>query len=477
MVGNKADAQIQAHKKQHHQRKTKLLMISAGLVLAAILSVIVYYFISKEPSSTDQKIDIAPIAPVSQAQNAKLRDAFKQALTQYETQIQPQIDQIALSGYESGQLSELSLLKEQSVTAFAQGSFTQAKQTLENLGEKANKLISAWQVQIQKFVDDGQQAFNNDDIVQAQLQVNKALALSPNNSKALDLQNRIDAYGEASKLVEELKRAMYENDWPKQVEVITDIIEIDPMRTEFADDLANAQAQYEKQQLADYLQQAQNALKANRLTEASQFVQRAKAIKPNSKGAAALNNQINQARSAQSLTAIIASVEIAVASDDWERVSSLSQSALQQYPNNTALQNFQSQAQQVLSAKKTLAGFIARPQRLADENIRLAATQALQSSFSASLLSPSLQQQMEVLAAGIDQYSEPVIVTIISDGKTYITVVGVGHVGEQKQKEISLTPGDYVLQGKRDGYRSKRMAFSVKANTPLSITLICDEPI
>jgi ABC-type phosphate/phosphonate transport system ATPase subunit len=68
-------------------------------------------------------------------------------------------------------------------------------------------------------------------------------------------------------------------------------------------------------------------------------------------------------------------------------------------------------------------------------------------------------------------------VQVNSDGKTYIVVLGVGHVGEYKQKVISLKPGKYVLQGKREGYRNKRVEFTVKANTPISVSLVCDERI
>jgi hypothetical protein len=155
----------------------------------------------------------------------------------------------------------------------------------------------------------------------------------------------------------------------------------------------------------------------------------------------------------------------------------LSNSALENYSLDQELSNFQSQAQQVLSAKKSLASFIARPARLADNNIREAATKAIQNAFAPSLLSPSLQQQIGQVASAIDNYSGPVDITIRSDGKTYLTVLGVGHVGEHKEKVISLTPGNYILQAKREGYRNKRLEFVVEANTPLVLQLICDDKI
>lgn len=473
---NSADAQIQAHRKQHQQQKTKLFGGAGILVVIAIVALIAYYLVTASSDVKDKPIAV-PDVQMSESDIAQFREAFKQALTQYEINIQPKIDEISLADFKSTQASELALLKAQAVSLFAQGAFAQAKQTIDSLSKKSNTLIDEWTAQIQMHVYDGQQAFANEEIPQAQLHVNKALALSPSNIPALELQNRIYAFGEASKLVQELKIAVFENNWPKQVEVITGIIEIDPERTELINDLEKAQAQHDMQQLTDYLAQAEAAIKANQLTKAEQLIKQAKAIKIDSRGAQALTKQIAQVRASQSARSALAAITKAATADSWEQVSKQVQTALLKTPNNTQLKRYQEQAQQVMSAKKSLANFIARPQRLADENIRQAASQAVQSSFAASLLSPSLQQQIEQVATSIDQYSSPVEIEINSDGNTYITVLGIGHVGEHKQKVIELTPGNYVLQGKRDGYRSKRLELIVKANTPSSITLICDERI
>ncbi len=474
---NSADEQIQAHRKEHQAQQTKLFG-GAGIIAAIALALVVaYYLFTGESAEHGDAISTQAEVLMSESEIAQFREAFKQALTQYEVQVQPSINEIMMTDWQTEQASGLALMKDHALTAFAQGAFAQAKQTMEELSQKSKTLITQWQAQIEQHVSDGQAAFDSGQIPQAQLQVNKALALSSTNMKAMDLQNRINAYGEASKLVEELKIAVFENNWPKQVEVITDIFEIDPQRTELAQDLKNAKAQHDKQQLAKYLDEADKALLSNQLTKAQQLVNQAKTIKPDSKGAKALTARINQAKGQQGLTRIKMSIEEAANKDNWEQVSALVGSTLPKHPNDTELKNYQVQAQEILSAKKSLALFVARPERLADDNIREAAVKAVQSAFSASLSSPSLQRQIEQVASGIDQYNNPVEVQVNSDGKTYIVVLGVGHIGEHDQKVISRKAGKYVLQGRREGYRNKRLEFTVKANTPISLTLICDERI
>lgn len=474
---NNADAQIQAHR-QEHQKRLKKLFGGAGVLLLIVLIVLAaYQFFIKTNSSASQNIDEPAILDLSSEQIELYRDEFKAVLTQYEIEVQPKIDKILLSDWETAKVNELSFLKEQALTAFARGAFLLAKRHFENLYANSNELITLWELQTSEYIEKATLAFNNDKLPQAQLNLNKALALMPTNIEALSLQSRIDAYGEVAALLSDLEVAKIENNLPKQIGLLSDIIELDPQRGELNEDLANVKVSYNQQQLAELLENAESALNAKQLSQAQKFVDAAKKIKPSSKGAQSLNTRIAQVRAQQGLSSIKIALEQAVKQDNWEEVFRLSNDALKNYPLDQELGNFQSQAQQVLSAKKSLASFIARPARLADNNIREAASKAIQNAFAPSLLSPSLQTQIAQVANAIDNYSGPVDITIRSDGKTYITVLGVGQVGEHKEKVISLTPGNYILQAKREGYRNKRLEFVVEANTPLTLQLICDEKI
>jgi hypothetical protein len=71
-----------------------------------------------------------------------------------------------------------------------------------------------------------------------------------------------------------------------------------------------------------------------------------------------------------------------------------------------------------------------------------------------------------------------VAVTVMSDGRTDIRVLGTGVLGKTREKVIELMPGNYRFEGRRKGYQSKIVAFTVKATDELqTITLICDQKI
>jgi hypothetical protein len=118
---NNADAQIQAHRQQHQQRLKKLFGGAGALLLTALIVLVAYQFFTNTNSTVSQNIDEPAILELSNEQIELYRDEFKAVLTRYEIEVQPKIDRILLSDWETAKVSELSFLKEQALTAFARG--------------------------------------------------------------------------------------------------------------------------------------------------------------------------------------------------------------------------------------------------------------------------------------------------------------------------------------------------------------------
>ena len=477
-MGNNADAQIQAHRQAHQQKLKKMLLIIATVILLIVVIIVVSQLISSASSNnSENQSDNAAVISLSEQQIAQYRDAFKQSLTEYQISVQPKIDAMILANWRTADTGAVTLLKEQVLTFFAQGAYAESKAKLDKLIADSNLLVDEWQNEIAQHLSTAQAMFDKEKMPAAQLALNKAIALQSDNQEAEALQNRINAFSEIELLLNDLRVAKVERNLPKQIDLLTDIIDLDPNRNELNQDLRQAKAEYDQQQLAKVLAQAQGAIDSGQLNRAQEFILQAKAIKSDSKGADALQTKINQMQAEQGLSQTKKTLQQLVKADDWQAVASLAKQARVRFANDTDLIAFEQKAVKVLSAKRALAIFVAKPNRLADQNIRDAAQSAIQQAFSASLLSPSLQADIMQVANTIDAYASKVDVTISSDGNTYIVVVGVGHVGQHKEKVIQLTPGKYTLQGQREGYRNKRLQLEISANGPTTFTLVCDEKI
>ena len=68
---------------------------------------------------------------------------------------------------------------------------------------------------------------------------------------------------------------------------------------------------------------------------------------------------------------------------------------------------------------------------------------------------------------------KPVAVTVKSDGKSFIRILGLGNLGEITTKTITLKPGYYRLEATRDGYRNQILRIKIpynRAPEPIFIT-------
>jgi hypothetical protein len=77
-----------------------------------------------------------------------------------------------------------------------------------------------------------------------------------------------------------------------------------------------------------------------------------------------------------------------------------------------------------------------------------------------------------------EKMSTPVSLTIVSDGKSEIAINRVSRLGMFTEKTVELKYGTYVLVARRDGFVDKRVDLDIPVDSrPISLRLICDEPI
>ena len=72
----------------------------------------------------------------------------------------------------------------------------------------------------------------------------------------------------------------------------------------------------------------------------------------------------------------------------------------------------------------------------------------------------------------------PVKVRIVSDGKTYVSLIGVFAPERFKSKEVTIYPDVYTLKGTRSGYQSVEKEVKVNKNLgPGGIEIICTDKL
>ncbi|MFT7387589.1 MAG: tetratricopeptide (TPR) repeat protein [Candidatus Endobugula sp.] len=369
--------------------------------------------------------------------------------------------------------------KEKALTLFAASAYQDAISMLEQTDDMATALAQSWHQAYEDKLQQAQLAYDNENIKPAELYLNQALAIKPTEVRGISLQQQLRSYPRVAALLQTLNVAKVENNLLKQADTLKQIIAEDNTRTEWVEELSAVTQQLNDLTFKRAIKQGINAIEQRDIRQAKAAYQRAKVIYPQRSEVRTLQQKITQQQTSNNIQAALNKAEKASQADDWQSVLMIAQAA---GVRNAKLQAYQKTAQDVLQAQKLAANYLSRPERLQDQDIRAQAKNFVTNNIVTTLKSSTFAAQLQQLSEAIDAASREQNIRISSNGKTDIWVLGVGHVGEIKEKTIRLKPGNYTLEGRCAGYRNKQLAITVSSNSTVNNTntpihMVCDERI
>ena len=185
-----------------------------------------------------------------------------------------------------------------------------------------------------------------------------------------------------------------------------------------------------------------------------------------------LQASIRQKETQQNISKLLAKAKASTQKDQWAQAIPLYDEALQLSftPEVDAQKKFAKTVSQHLQHSTAL---LKDPDSLLERKNRQLLAQLKQQSRLTTPQSPRLQKNMQKLLLVEQNLEKPVAVTVKSDGKSFIRVLGVGNLGEITAKTITLKPGHYRLEAIRDGYRNQILRIKIpynRAPEPIFIT-------
>ncbi len=350
--------------------------------------------------------------------------------------------------------------------------------------KEVNKASQLEANQFELYMDSAISAYRSEWAAQAAAAIAAAQQLRPNNDQAQQWRANIDRLPALIEARKRLLRAFSNGDQRGEIEAIDKILTLLPVAEQSSQETAilkqrkaALQKQRRDERYAQAIAEGGGAIARRDMKAAANALQTAKKINPSDTRTRQLELDIAQLEKRIALDQLANDAKRAMAEDRWPDAAAALSSILTQSPaHNEASKNLKL-ANQVIAVQKRLDSYLADPQRLASTNIAAAARRALQDAEPYSALSQRLQSAAREVNAAIGQWQVKVPVYVVSDGETRITVRGVGQVGYTQGREIQLKPGRYAFEGKREGYVSVLIDFTVQ-NDPAAdqtVTVICNE--
>lgn len=463
------------------QRK-QLIKAVIGLSTVSLLCAVVVLFISYTHINDDTEVvslsnTIEPIqSPI--VPDEQLRQSYINALSDYENVLKPELNKIDLEKWDQARSQRLVLLEDEALSKFSAADYVNAVSSIEELKQLAQAMITDSQQAFEQAISIAQSAYDADHYDEAKFQIAKALMLDITSVEAEALSTKIDKLPEILTLVEEINTARVENKPEKELNLINELIKLDPERGAVVKRKQVLIDSINNTNFKSYIAQSYQAIKQGNSEKAKQKILAAKNIFPNRQEVGDALRALQKLEKKQQFKRYQQKAQSAIASDDWVTAKKQLELALREQADDKVNQKKLIKATSIIALNNEFEQQLKHPYRLSNKQL---ASRMKDMTIQASALvdaSPSLNKNTQKLSHLIDSMNQKISVKIVSDNQTNILVRGVGVVGITQLKTIQLTPGRYTFEGKRKGFKSKLIEVLIPYDQKsYRLSIQCDEPI
>ncbi len=433
----------------------------------------------QKPEMPKPAVTTEPAAEqLSGRQLEEKRDAFKQALMAYDSEIRPVVETPGFSAWNPAARDEILSARNDAIQAFSAGKYDPALSKLEQAALLAAKEIGALEAAYDTAIKRAMDALGADQYEAASIAIGDALRIKPEAPDALDLKARIDKLPEVLSLVDKAVTARVENDLEAEAKLLQRILELDPARKDLKQRYGDVTATLNEQRFNRYISDGMAHVDQRQLAPAESNLNKAKSLFKSRSEVKLLEDRVALLKQELNAADLIAKAIKASSEDDYVRAAKMFAEAGKILPDNKDAGDGLKLAKVILDMKAEISRHVATPERLSSPPVEKSVRQLLNEAATVAPFSPSLSAEIVQLSQLLDTYTKPVDITVISDGLTSVSVRGVGVVGETKQRVIQLRPGKYNFEGKRLGYRSKLVPVEIPPGiSTITVEIVCDEPV
>ena len=475
-------------------RRALFINSAIAIMVISVIAISVIFFLSNaqnkpdEPTTTlvddtdtviqQEQIIVADPIPSSNIPDDELRQAYIDAVNDYQNRLLPKLDNVDLAKWNKTQAERLVQLEDEALSKFSSAEYAAALQLIEETKTLAQTLIDDSQQQYEKALSQAQHAYDKDRYQDAKFQIDTALMLNKESREATRLSDKIAKLPELLPLLEKSNTARVENKHQQELNLLNQIIKLAPDRLSAVERKKVLVAQISKTNFNSAIKQAHQAVSKGDVELAKQKIATAIKIFPHRQEIKEATTALKQLEKQQRIEAYLQSAQSAMAADDWPATKKSLELALNEQSDNQYIQALLVKTTTIITLNNEFNHHLNNPYQLANDQrvskakIRIAEAAAFAND------SPSLNKKAAELAALIEQMSQKIPVKITSDNQTDILVRGVGMVGLTELKTIHLTPGQYKFEGKRKGYKSKLIDVLIPYDqSSYQLTIYCDEAI
>lgn len=327
-------------------------------------------------------------------------------------------------------------------------------------------------------LSEGKRALTAGEFENARQAYDNALKIEPGNNEATEGLGKVASASGVIPTLADAENAENAGDLPKAQGLFADVLKQNPGNVTATDGLARVRRAMADKEFNATLGAGLAALNAGRLTEARTHLERAQRLRPDSQEVAAALQRTADTGSGRSLADLEQRAAKLASEERWAEAQALYEEALARDPSLQFAISGRAAVAPRAELGKRLQTLIDRPERLAEDSVRVEAERLLVRARAIPNQGPVIRSQVQRLELLLPTFNQPVMLALESDNATEVAIQRVGFFGAFERREVSLKPGKYTVTGKRAGFRDVRREITVAPGQGEQIIVIrCLEPI
>jgi tetratricopeptide (TPR) repeat protein len=332
--------------------------------------------------------------------------------------------------------------------------------------------------QLQAALAAGAAALDRGDAAEARRQFERALALEPGNAVARRGLERAGALPEVRRLLAEAAVLEEQGQVAAAATAYRKALQLDPEVASARAALARLEAQATGEAFAAAMSQGLEGLARRDYPAARQAFERAGRLRPGAPEVAEGLAQVERGLADRSIANHLEAAAQAERAERWSQALAEYRKALDLDRNLLVARQGIERAEPRAMLDAELAAYVERPDRLFTAEVRGAARAALQRARAVAAPGPVLSRQVETVEGLLAAAETPQRIVLASDNLTDVTIHRVGRLGSFERKDVELLPGRYTVVGMRAGFRDVRREITLLPGREApTIVIRCEEPI
>lgn len=383
--------------------KSVIAIATTSLVAAGILLFIAFYqsssddveIVEPEKKAVEiQNIEASSTAePVETVADEQLRQAYIDAVNNYQNTLQPDLNKTDLVKWDPARAEQLNELENEALSKFSVADYKGALDSIEKLTQLAQTMIADSQQAFETSIASAQSAYDVDNYEDADFHIKQALMLNKNSEEAAILANKIETLPRLLPLLEQAKTANVENKYEQELRLTKEIITLSPERKSAIERKQVLIELISNKNFKSAITQAYQAIKQGDADKAKQKLSAAKRIFPNRSEIVDATNALQQLERQQRFESHQQASQTAMAGDDWLAAKKQLDLALQEQPENEAIQSALRKTTTIIALQNEFDQHLTNPYRLANQQLATQTKAKLNEASKYSDISPSLNKK------------------------------------------------------------------------------------